>query len=86
MKILSREWFNVSRSDVWYLYLLGDVHLGNEAADEKRFCEVVKEVAGDDRGLWLGLGDYCDFISRKDPRFDPMSLPKWLTRLSKQLR
>ena len=77
MKILSREWFNVARGDVYRLFPLGDIHLGNEACDERRFCQVVQEIAGDDRALWIGLGDYCDFINRTDPRFDPLALPRW---------
>ena len=77
MKILSREWFGVSRSDVWHLYPLGDIHLGNAACDERRFCEVVAEIAKDDRALWIGMGDYCDFINRNDKRHDPLSLPRW---------
>ena len=77
MKVLSREWFNTTRSDEWRLFPLGDIHLGNEACHEDRFCQTVKQIADDDRALWIGLGDYADFIQRTDPRFDPLSLPRW---------
>jgi predicted phosphodiesterase len=79
MKILRRRWHGVARPDTWTLYPLGDVHLGNQACDEKLFRATVKRVAEDDSALWLGMGDYCDFINLSDPRFDPASLSPWVT-------
>jgi len=78
MKIIRRKWRGVSRSDTWTLYPLGDVHLGNAACDEKLFRQVVKRIAADDRALWVGLGDYCDFVNLSDPRFDHASLASWV--------
>ena len=78
MKILHREWFNVTRSDVWTLYPLGDVHLGNEACDESLFRATVKRIADDDRALWGGVGDYCELVNLSDPRFDVASLASWV--------
>jgi hypothetical protein len=78
MKILRREWTGCGRADEWRLYPLGDVHLGNAAADEGMFRSVVQAIANDDRALWVGLGDYADFINRSDPRFAPESLPRWV--------
>jgi len=78
MKVLRRKFARVSRSDTWTLYPLGDIHLGNAAADESLFRAVVKRIAEDDSALWLGMGDYCDFINRSDPRFEPASCAKWI--------
>lgn len=77
MKVIRREWFNVSRSDEWTLYPLGDIHIGNRACDEKQFRAVVADIAADDHALWIGLGDYADFIQRNDPRFEVESLASW---------
>ena len=38
----------------------------------------VKRVRDDDRCYWVGMGDYCEWINRKDRRFDPESMPSWL--------
>lgn len=78
MKVLRREWFNVTRGDEWRLFPLGDIHLGNVACDEKLFRSVVERIAADDKALWIGLGDYCDFINVSDPRFSVASLAKWI--------
>jgi len=78
MQVVRREWFNVSRSDAFTIVPLGDVHLGNAACDERLFRSVVQRVADDPTCYWLGMGDYCEFINRSDPRFDVDSLAKWM--------
>ena len=78
MKIIRRKWRGLDRASTFTLYPLGDVHLGNVACDESLFRAVVNRIADDDRALWVGMGDYCDFINRTDPRFDPDSLPRWV--------
>jgi len=78
MKILHREFFTVSRTDEWRLYVVGDVHLGNKACDEAALLRTVGAIASDPRALWVGMGDYCDFINLTDPRFDADSLAKWI--------
>jgi len=78
MKIIRREWFGVSRADTFRLYPIGDVHLGNKAADENLFRSVVQTIAADENAYWVGMGDYCDFVNRSDPRFAPESLPRWV--------
>jgi len=77
MKVIRHEWFNVSRSESWTLYPLGDIHLGNKACDEALLRQVVQAIAADDQALWVGLGDYADFIQRSDPRFEVESLASW---------
>lgn len=79
MKVIRREWRNVTRADEWTLYPLGDIHLGNRACDEKRLKAIVAAIAADDRALWLGMGDMADFIGRSDTRFDVDALAPWLT-------
>jgi len=79
MKILTREWFEVKRSDTFTVVPLGDVHIGARACDEKLFRELVARIARDKNCYWVGMGDYCDFITGKDPRFSIKSLAAWVT-------
>ncbi|NIL98744.1 MAG: hypothetical protein GTO62_16895, partial [Planctomycetales bacterium] len=78
MKVLEREFFNVSRSDEFTILPIGDIHLGAAACDEQRFRDTVARVHGDDRCWWIGMGDYADFINRSDPRFHPGVLADWI--------
>lgn len=79
MQILRREWYDVSRADVWQLYPLGDVHLGSRKCDEDGFRATVDQIAAHPRALWLGMGDYAEFINVTDPRFDFGTLAPWVT-------
>ena len=60
-----------SRSDVFTIYNFSDLHLGNKATNVKQLRKDVKKVADDPFSFWLGGGDYAEFISPKDKRFDP---------------
>lgn len=79
MRIITRDFFDVTRPDIFTIADIGDVHIGAAACDEKRLRDKVDRIAGDERCYWIGLGDYCDFINRSDPRFSPGSLAKWIT-------
>lgn len=78
MKVIRREFYGVKRSQTFTVIPLGDIHLGNAACDEKLLKKVIKRIADDDDCLWIGLGDYAEFINRRDPRFDPRSLADWI--------
>lgn len=78
MKILRRKWHGIATTEQWRLYPLGDVHLGNAACDERLFRSVVQRIADDDHALWIGLGDYADFVNSSDPRMDYASVAPWV--------
>ena len=78
MRILTREWFDTARPDTFRIVPLGDIHLGNAACDEKLFKAAVQRIADDERCYWIGMGDYCEFINRNDPRFSIGSLASWV--------
>jgi len=78
MKVLRREWMNVTRADVFTIVPLGDVHLGNTACDEALFRSAIERIAADPSCYWIGMGDFCDFINATDPRFNPDSLAPWI--------
>lgn len=66
------------RSDPVRLYALGDLHLGNALCREDLIRQVVAEIAADPDAYWIGMGDYADFINRKDPRHRESRMAKWL--------
>ncbi|GIV81705.1 MAG: hypothetical protein KatS3mg051_1059 [Anaerolineae bacterium] len=79
MKVLRREWFDVSRADEFRIIPLGDIHVGARGSDTAAFRHVVEDIASDERAYWIGMGDYLDAINRSDPRFSPGILADWFT-------
>ena len=63
---------------------LGDIHWSSAACDEELFAKTRVAIASDPMARWLGMGDYCDLISLRDPkRFQGETIdPKfWVTIL-----
>jgi UDP-2,3-diacylglucosamine pyrophosphatase LpxH len=60
------------------LYFFGDVHLGARGCDEERFLATINRIDKDPCSLAFDVGDSCDFIDEKDPRWDPMQAASWL--------
>ena len=79
MRVIKREFFGVSRPDTFRIVPIGDIHLGAAACNEDRLRAVVRSVAEDETAYWIGMADYCDFINRSDPRFNPGALASWIT-------
>ena len=78
--VLTREFYNVARTDKFKISPIGDIHMGAAACDEKALKAVIKKVAQEDNHYWIGMGDYGDFINMKDPRFSVTNLSEWITR------
>lgn len=77
MKVIQKRILHKSRSDSFRIIPLGDVHLGARGCDEERLIDTVKYIK-DNNYYWIGMGDYCDFINRRDPRFSLASQAEWL--------
>ena len=45
MRVIRREFYNVSRSDIYHITPLGDVHLGSVACDEALLQATVDRIA-----------------------------------------
>lgn len=69
-----------SRQNVFHLYPLGDIHGGIEHCRESQIKAKIKEIQEDPLALWIGMGDYAEFISPLDKRFDEKTLPSWVER------
>ena len=64
---------HASRADVFALWNLSDLHVGNVGCDLDGIKRDVKRIAADPYSLWVGGGDYAEYISPRDKRFDPAS-------------
>ena len=53
------------------LYLLGDIHAGTIHCLENKVRDKVQEIKSTKNAIWIGMGDYGEFITPSDPRFDP---------------
>jgi hypothetical protein len=60
-----------SRSDVFEIWNLSDLHMGAKACAEDMIRRDVEAIKSNPNAYWLGGGDYCDFINYGDKRFDP---------------
>jgi hypothetical protein len=78
MRTITRKTSYDSRGDEFLLYFVGDVHLGSKHCDERLLRRIAHEIADNPNAYFLGLGDYCEWINMRDPRFDPMELVGWL--------
>jgi len=78
--VLRREYYKVSQSTVFRLTPIGDIHLGAAACDEEMLKLVIDRIGKENNHYWVGMGDYCDWINMKDPRFSVETLADWITR------
>jgi len=62
------------------LFCLGDIHAGTIHCVEHEIKRKVEEIKNSKNTYWLGMGDYAEFITPKDKRFDPSlkSIADWV--------
>ncbi len=66
----------------WTLYPLGDVHAGSRSCDLNLFRHYVKIVRDDPCAIWGGMGDYCEWITKDDPRWDAGEIDEKIVNLA----
>jgi hypothetical protein len=69
-----------SRGDVYHLYPISDIHAGTVFCAEDEIRKQVKLIKDDPFALWVGLGDYCEWITPKDKRFDSQAIAGWVKK------
>lgn len=79
MQIIQKDFYNVSRSDIFKIVPISDVHDGVKPCQVNELKRVVSGVQEGDNTYWIGLGDFCDFVNRSDPRYSPTILADWFT-------
>ncbi len=78
MEVIKRT-IEYTRSDRFYFYPFGDIHLGVIHCDEDLLIKTVSEVKEEENAFWLGMGDYGDCITPSDfKRWDGKILAPWM--------
>lgn len=78
MRTITKRITYRSRKDVFRFHSFSDIHLGNRHCAEKLLRRDIRTVKDDPNAYWWDLGDACEFINFRDPRFNPKELAKWL--------
>jgi len=68
------------KSTEFHLYPIGDAHLGIKHCAEDMLRKQVRQIQEDKNALWIGMGDYGEFITQRDPRWDVAVIADWVKR------
>lgn len=60
------------------LYPLGDIHAGTKHCVESDLKKTIAEIKDDRQAIWIGMGDYGEFITPNDKRWDSLVISEWL--------
>jgi len=74
MKIVDYEINCKSRSDIFYLIPIGDIHYGTKNCDIKKLEGLISWIASEPNVYWVGMGDMVEAINYSDKRFDPSNI------------
>ena len=77
MQVIEKT-IDYTRSDEFRLYPLGDIHIGTKHCTESDVQKVINEIKDDPGAIWVGMGDYGEFITPSDKRWDSQSIAEWL--------
>jgi hypothetical protein len=66
------------RPDVFTIHPLGDIHVGTEHCAYEKIQRQIEKIAANDFAYWIGLGDYGEFISPHDKRWDCQVISPWV--------
>ena len=68
-----------SRTDSFFFYAIGDVHLGTLNCAESQLKRLVGRISKDPKAYWIGGGDYCECIKPSEiSRYEAEGLPDWI--------
>jgi predicted phosphodiesterase len=68
------------RPDVFKIYPIGDCHLGTVHCAETKLKAKLTEIAQDKNAYIIGMGDYADSITERDPRWNSQEIAEWVER------
>ena len=60
------------------VYPLGDTHIGTKHCTESDIEKIIAEIHNDSQAIWVGMGDYGEFITPNDKRWDSKVVSEWL--------
>jgi hypothetical protein len=67
-----------SRPDKFKIYPIGDIHKGSIHCDEDAIERQIAKIKSEPNSYWVGMGDYCDSITKNDKRFEMGGLASWV--------
>ena len=62
------------------IYFIGDVHAGTIAHSETNLDKAIKTILDDEDAVAVGMGDYAEFITPKDKRYDDQIISSWVKK------
>jgi hypothetical protein len=69
--------YKISQGD-FHLYDLSDLHVGTIHCAEEKIRHKVQDIKNDKNAMWIGGGDYGDFITPKDKRWNHGQISDWV--------
>ena len=79
MKLMEYSFESKTRAYDFFLYPIGDIHVGAVNCAEDKLQRLVKLIASKKNAYWIGGGDMLDAVIFNDSkRFDPSVLPDWM--------
>ena len=67
-----------NRQTEFHLHTPGDIHAGTKHCAEDKIRARVREIQQDPFAIWIGMGDYGEFITGNDPRWDIAIISDWV--------
>lgn len=80
MEVIETDYIKHARSDVFYFYPVGDIHLGSLHCAEHDIQDKINEIKERKNSYIIGMGDYFDAILKDDKRFDIEGLAPWVAK------
>ncbi len=80
MEVIEKVITHKSRSDIFNIYAIGDIHAGSIECAENDIRRMVQRIKDDKFGYWIGMGDAVDAITKNDKRFDIEGLAPWVKK------
>jgi len=78
MEVIERTVIYKKSDGEWKLYPIGDSHLGTKHCTESDLRKTIDEIKDNPFALWIGMGDYGEFITPSDKRWDFKVIADWL--------
>jgi hypothetical protein len=80
MKSAYKKIKSKSKLDEFKLYPIGDIHCGTVFCNEDALKKKIREIKDNPKALWVGMGDYGEFITPNDKRWDCEAIADWVKR------
>lgn len=78
MQLVSRQFPKHALNEIFHVYLVGDLHVGNIFLSEKELSNIVKRIAANDHNYVIFMGDLGEYITPSDRRWDAGVIAPWL--------